>query len=60
MIYTISHSNITQESFIELLKLFKLQLVVDVRSSPYSNMFLILIVKILINHLKIIISDTCS
>ena len=37
MIYTIGHSNITQESFIELLKLFKLQLVVDVRSTPYSK-----------------------
>ena len=37
MIYTIGHSNITQESFIELLKLFKIQLVVDVRSSPYSK-----------------------
>lgn len=37
MIYTIGHSNITQESFIELLKLFEIQLVVDVRSSPYSK-----------------------
>ena len=37
MIYTIGHSNITQESFIEILKLFKLQLVVDVRSTPYSK-----------------------
>ena len=37
MIYTIGHSNITQESFIEILKLFKIQLLVDVRSSPYSK-----------------------
>jgi uncharacterized protein (DUF488 family) len=37
MIYTIGHSNITQESFIEILKLFKIQLVVDVRSTPYSK-----------------------
>ncbi|MDI6723116.1 MAG: DUF488 domain-containing protein [Methanobacterium sp.] len=37
MIYTIGHSNITQESFIELLKSFEIQLVVDVRSSPYSK-----------------------
>ena len=37
MIYTIGHSNINQESFIKILKLFKIQLVVDVRSSPYSK-----------------------
>jgi uncharacterized protein (DUF488 family) len=37
MIYTIGHSNITLESFIEILKSFKIQLVVDVRSSPYSK-----------------------
>lgn len=37
MIYTIGHSNITQESFIEILKIFKIQLVVDVRSTPYSK-----------------------
>lgn len=37
MIYTIGHSNITQESFIGILKFFKIQLVVDVRSSPYSK-----------------------
>jgi uncharacterized protein (DUF488 family) len=37
MIYTIGHSIITQESFIEIFKLFKLQLVVDVRSTPYSK-----------------------
>ena len=37
MIYTIGHSNITQESFIEILKSFKIQLVVDVRSTPYSK-----------------------
>jgi uncharacterized protein (DUF488 family) len=37
MIYTIGHSNITQESFIEILKSHKLQLIVDVRSTPYSK-----------------------
>ena len=37
MIYTIGHSNITLESFIETLKLFKIQLVFDVRSSPYCK-----------------------
>ena len=37
MIYTIGHSNIIMESFIEVLKLFELQIVVDVRSSPYSK-----------------------
>ena len=37
MIYTIGHSNITQESFIEILKEFKIQIVIDVRSSPYSK-----------------------
>ncbi len=37
MIYTIGHSNITQESFIEILKLFRIQIVVDVRSTPYSK-----------------------
>ncbi len=37
MIYTIGHSNITPEAFIEILKTFKIQLVMDVRSSPYSK-----------------------
>jgi uncharacterized protein (DUF488 family) len=37
MIYTIGHSNITQKSFIETLRAFKIQLVIDVRSSPYSK-----------------------
>jgi uncharacterized protein (DUF488 family) len=37
MIYTIGHSNITQELFIEILKSFKINLIVDVRSSPYSK-----------------------
>ena len=37
MIYTIGHSNISQEDFIEILKSFKIQLLVDVRSSPYSK-----------------------
>ena len=37
MIYTIGHSNITSESFIKILKSFKIQLVVDVRSTPYSK-----------------------
>ncbi len=37
MIYTIGHSNITQESFIEILELFRIKLVVDVRSTPYSK-----------------------
>jgi len=37
MIYTIGHSNITQKSFIEILKSFEFQLTVDVRSSPYSK-----------------------
>lgn len=37
MIYTIGHSNITQEAFIEILKQFKIKLVIDIRSSPYSK-----------------------
>ena len=37
MIYTIGHSNMTQESFIEILKSFKIEILVDVRSSPYSK-----------------------
>ena len=31
------HSNVTQESFIEILKSFKIEILVDVRSSPYSK-----------------------
>lgn len=37
MMYTIGHSNINQESFIQILVLFKIQLLVDIRSSPYSK-----------------------
>ena len=37
MIYTIGHSNISQETFIEILKSFETQYVVDVRRSPYSQ-----------------------
>lgn len=37
MIYTIGHSNMTQESFALILKSFKIEIVVDVRSSPYSK-----------------------
>lgn len=37
MIYTIGHSNITQESLIEILDQFKIKIVVDIRSSPYSK-----------------------
>ena len=37
MIYTIGHSSMTQESFVDILKSFKIDIVVDVRSSPYSK-----------------------
>ena len=37
MIYTIGHSNMTPESFVLILKSFKIDVVVDVRSSPYSK-----------------------
>ncbi|MGB9937858.1 MAG: DUF488 family protein [Methanobacterium sp.] len=37
MIYTIGHSNISQKSFIETLKSFKIEIIVDIRSSPYSK-----------------------
>ena len=37
MIYTIGHSNMTSESFIEVLESFKISTVVDVRSLPYSR-----------------------
>jgi uncharacterized protein (DUF488 family) len=36
-IYTIGHSNHTAEKFIELLKQHGIELVVDVRTSPYSR-----------------------
>ncbi len=37
MIYTIGHSNITPKSFIDILNQFKIKIVVDIRSSPYSK-----------------------
>ena len=37
MIYTIGHSNMTLESFVLMLKSFEIDIVVDVRSSPYSK-----------------------
>ena len=37
MIYTIGHSNMTSESFVLRLKSFEIDIVVDVRSSPYSK-----------------------
>ncbi|MGF7118599.1 DUF488 family protein [Methanobacterium oryzae] len=37
MIYTIGHSNITSKSFINILNQFKIKIVVDIRSSPYSK-----------------------
>ncbi|MEL7671988.1 DUF488 domain-containing protein [Methanobacterium sp.] len=37
MIYMIGHSSMTQESFVDILKSFKIDIVVDVRSSPYSK-----------------------
>jgi len=37
MIYTIGHSNLAQKSFIGVLKEFEIQIVIDVRSSPYSK-----------------------
>ena len=37
MIYTIGHSNMTQESLVKILKSFKIDITVDVRSSPYSK-----------------------
>lgn len=36
-IYTIGHSNLTIEAFIELLKKNNIQTLIDVRSSPYSK-----------------------
>ena len=37
MIYTIGHSNMTLETFFEILESFKIDTVTDVRSSPYSK-----------------------
>jgi hypothetical protein len=37
IIYTIGHSNISAKKIIELLKLHHIEVVVDVRSSPYSQ-----------------------
>ena len=36
-IYTIGHSNISFESFVELLRRYEIQTLVDVRSAPYSH-----------------------
>ncbi|HBQ28938.1 hypothetical protein DK28_0205095 [Peptococcaceae bacterium SCADC1_2_3] len=36
-IYTIGHSNHSLETFLNLLRKFKIQVVVDVRSNPYSR-----------------------
>lgn len=36
-IYTIGHSNHSLEHFLELLKKYRIELVVDVRSQPYSR-----------------------
>lgn len=36
-LYTIGHSNITASAFTDLLKQYQIQVVVDVRSSPYSQ-----------------------
>lgn len=36
-IYTIGHSNVPLEKLIELLKLHSIELVVDIRSEPYSK-----------------------
>jgi uncharacterized protein (DUF488 family) len=37
VIYTIGHSNITASALIALLRQYKIQVLVDVRSSPYSQ-----------------------
>jgi uncharacterized protein (DUF488 family) len=39
IIYTIGHSNHVESKFIELIQLHKIQIVLDVRSSPYSQRF---------------------
>lgn len=36
-IYTIGHSNVPASKLVELLQAYKIQIVVDVRSSPYSQ-----------------------
>jgi len=36
-IYTIGHSNLEPQDFIRLLKSFKIEILVDVRSKPYSQ-----------------------
>jgi len=36
MIYTIGHSNHSLEHFLELLKLYKIDIIVEVRSNPHS------------------------
>jgi len=37
MLYTIGHSNLAIEDFIALLKQFDIQILIDVRSKPYSS-----------------------
>lgn len=37
VVYTVGHSNITTEEFLQLLSMHSIQVVVDVRSSPYSR-----------------------
>ena len=36
-IYTIGHSNYSIERFVEMLKKFKIDVVVDIRGTPYSK-----------------------
>ena len=38
-LFTIGHSNHTIARFIELLKIFEVDMVIDVRSAPFSKMF---------------------
>ena len=38
-IFTIGHSNHSIEKFVDLLKLYKIQVVADVRSAPYSKLY---------------------
>ncbi|MCX6842694.1 MAG: DUF488 domain-containing protein [candidate division WOR-3 bacterium] len=37
MVYTVGHSNVSQEAFIALLKTHDIEVLVDVRSAPYSK-----------------------
>ena len=37
VVYTIGHSNLAIEHFIELLKKFDIQILVDIRTQPYSS-----------------------